>query len=263
MKTLVKRGADLHDPESIKEVITQQHWSEGYKQNVVDAYQKLLELQGIVWSKPFYKRVEKLPFIPIEKEIDALIARMNYCIAAFLQLLKETAIRPGEAWNLRWVDVDHQRQCITVTPETHSLPRQCRISSQCLAMLYTIPRASEYVFREKYRRLTNLRRTYQRHRNKLAKSLVNPRIREINFKTLRHWKATVEYHKTKDILHVKKLLGHKNIQNTLIYTHLVDFKSDEWVCKVAQSLEEAVELVEAGFEYVTEVEGKKIFRKRK
>jgi hypothetical protein len=35
------------------------------------------------------------------------------------------------------------------------------------------------------------------------------------------------------------------------------------VCKVASNLEEAVELVEAGFEYVTEVEGKKIFRKRK
>jgi hypothetical protein len=73
----------------------------------------------------------------------------------------------------------------------------------------------------------------------------------------------MEYHKTKDILHVKRLLGHKNIQNTLIYTHLVDFKSDDWVCKVACSLEEAVELVEAGFEYVTEVEGKKIFRKLK
>lgn len=41
------------------------------------------------------------------------------------------------------------------------------------------------------------------------------------------------------------------------------FASDEWVYKVASSLEEAVELVEVGFEYVTEVEGKKLFRKRK
>lgn len=73
----------------------------------------------------------------------------------------------------------------------------------------------------------------------------------------------MEYHKTKNILHVQLLLGHKNIQNTLIYTHLVSFESDEWMCKVSQSLEEAVELVEAGFDYVTEVEGKKIFRKRK
>jgi hypothetical protein len=73
----------------------------------------------------------------------------------------------------------------------------------------------------------------------------------------------MEYHKTKDILHVMRLLGHKRIQNTLVYTHLVTFESDDWVCKVASSLEEAVELIEAGFEFVTEYEGKKIFRKRK
>ena len=43
----------------------------------------------------------------------------------------------------------------------------------------------------------------------------------------------------------------------------VSFASDEWVGKVAGIRDEAVELVEAGFEYVTEVEGMKIFRKRK
>ena len=58
----------------------------------------------------------------------------------------------------------------------------------------------------------------------------------------------MEYHKTKDILYVKELLGHKNIQNTLVYTHLVDFESDEWGCRVASTLEEATQLIEAGFE---------------
>jgi integrase len=263
LKTLVKRGADLLNPESVKAVIAHQEWSEGRKQNVVDAYARFLDMRSVSWTKPLYRRVETLPFIPTEQEIDALIARMNYCIATLLRLLKETAMRPGEAWNLRWVDVDTERSCVTITPEKHSRPRQCKISSQCLAMLYTIPKSSQYVFRERYASLNNLRRTFQRHRNKLAESLVNPRIREISFKTLRHWKASIEYHKTKDILYVQRLLGHKNIQNTLIYTHLVSFKSDDWVCKVAANLEEAVELVEAGFEYVTEVEGKKIFRKRK
>jgi integrase len=263
LKTLVKRGADLLNPESVKAVIAVQQWSEGWKQNVVDAYSRFLDMRGVTLTKPFYRRVETLPFIPSENEIDALIARMNYCIAAFLRLLKESAMRPGEAWNLRWVDVDSERSCATITPEKHSRPRQCKISSQCLAMLYTLPKSSAYVFRERYASLNNLRRTFQRHRNKLAESLVNPRIREICFKTLRHWKASMEYHRTKDILYVQRLLGHRNIQNTLIYTHLVSFEVDEWVCKVASNLDEAVELVERGFEYVTEVEGKKIFRKRK
>ena len=73
----------------------------------------------------------------------------------------------------------------------------------------------------------------------------------------------MEYHKTKDILYVMKLLSHKNINNTLVYTQLVDFSEKEYVTKVAWTLEEACKLIEAGFEYVCEMEGAKIFRKRK
>jgi len=43
----------------------------------------------------------------------------------------------------------------------------------------------------------------------------------------------------------------------------VNFETDEYVAKVAKTLDEACQLVEAGFEYVTEMDGAKIFRKRK
>jgi len=102
-----------------------------------------------------------------------------------------------------------------------------------------------------------------RQRRRLAKKLQNPRIMCITFHTFRHWKATMEYAKTKDILHVMRALGHRNINNTPIYTHLVNFKEDEYVAKVARTEEEICELVEAGFEYVCEHNGAKIFRKRK
>jgi hypothetical protein len=60
-----------------------------------------------------------------------------------------------------------------------------------------------------------------------------------------------------------QLLGHKSINNTLKYTQLINFESDDFVCKVAKTLKEASQLIEAGFEYVTEMEGFKLFRKRK
>ena len=72
-----------------------------------------------------------------------------------------------------------------------------------------------------------------------------------------------EYHKMKDILHVMKLLGHKNIKNTLIYTQLVTFESDEYHCKTASSVKEAAELIETGYEYVCDLDNVKLFRKRK
>lgn len=46
----------------------------------------------------------------------------------------------------------------------------------------------------------------------------------------------MEYHKTKDILHVMKVLGHKNINNALMYTQLVDFADDEYTVRVATTL---------------------------
>jgi hypothetical protein len=74
----------------------------------------------------------------------------------------------------------------------------------------------------------------------------------------------MEYAKTKDILHVMNLLGHRRIQNTLVYTQLVNFEKEDYVAKVAQCAKEASELIEAGFEYVcTTPENIMLFRKRK
>jgi hypothetical protein len=73
----------------------------------------------------------------------------------------------------------------------------------------------------------------------------------------------MEYHRTKDILYVMKLLGHKNIANTLIYTQLVEFEGDEYCSAVVSSLEEAKKLIESGFEYVCNHDGMMLFRKRK
>ena len=60
-----------------------------------------------------------------------------------------------------------------------------------------------------------------------------------------------------------KMLGHRNINNTLLYTQLVNFESDEYHSAVAKSTEEARELIEAEFEYVCTYENIMIFRKRK
>lgn len=49
-----------------------------------------------------------------------------------------------------------------------------------------------------------------------------------------------------------------------VYTRLVDFEIDNhFTCRTARTLEEASQLVEASFEYVTDIDGVKLFRKRK
>jgi hypothetical protein len=77
----------------------------------------------------------------------------------------------------------------------------------------------------------------------------------------------MEYHKTKDIIHVQKVLGHRDIKSTMIYITLENalFQNvtDEFHVKTAKTVEEACNLVEVGFEHVTIMDGVQIFRKRK
>jgi len=44
---------------------------------------------------------------------------------------------------------------------------------------------------------------------------------------------------------------------------LVNFEDDQFTCRAAQTLQEAQELIEAGFDYVADMDGVKLFRKRK
>lgn len=65
----------------------------------------------------------------------------------FLQLLKETGIRPGEAWNLRWIDIDPARATVNIDPEKNSRPRQLKISSQLIGMVNGFHDKDGFVFR--------------------------------------------------------------------------------------------------------------------
>ena len=73
----------------------------------------------------------------------------------------------------------------------------------------------------------------------------------------------MEYSRTHDIKHVQQILGHKRLENTDIYTHLIEFEDDQYHSAIAKTLDEARQLIETGFEYVTEMDGTKLFRKRK
>lgn len=95
---------------------------------------------------------------------------------------------------------------------------------------------------------------FKDQREKLATKLNNLRLAKITFHILRHWKATMEYYKTKDIIHVQQLLGHISIQSTTIHITIekavLKETEDQWISNVAHNIQEAQKLVDVGFEYV-------------
>jgi len=134
-------------------------------------------------------------WLPLETEIDQLIAGCLPLVGTFLQLLKETGLRSGKAVRLTWTDLDLEHGIVTINkPEKHSLPRQFKISAKLTAMLNRFPKESDRVFLAD---LITIRKRFMWQRNKIAFKVQNPRIRRMTFHTLRHWSGSMEYYKTK------------------------------------------------------------------
>ena len=186
-------------------------------------------------------------------------------MGTFIQFLKESGARAREAWNLKWIDIKPNNVILINQPEKGSNPRAIKVSSRLIAMLNDLPKRCRYVFKYKDNSdFKSFHRFFYKRRKILAEKLKNPRLLSVNMKAMRHFKATKTYFETKDILFTKQILGHKNINNTLVYTHLVDFGSeDSFIVKVVSTLEEFTALLESGFEYISDYQDKKILRKRK
>jgi integrase len=259
---LAKHGANLLDPESVKETIADENVGESTKLQYVGIYTVFAQYFKLSWTPPIYKPIRKIPFIPTETETDQLIAGFRKRLATFLQILKETGARCDEAWKLKWTDLNGNILTIN-DPEKNSLPRQLKVSDRLVSMLQSLPKKDKRVFGP-CENLNNFRGNYVKKRRTIARTLCNPRIERVTFHTFRHFYATMLYAKCKNILLVQQRLGHKSIDNTMIYTQLINFESDEYHTGTATTTIEAENLVQAGFEYVcTTTENIMLLRKRK
>jgi integrase len=265
LKLLMKHGANLLDPENVKETLAKLEKSIVWKHHATCAYTAFLKMHGLSWTKPIYKRQRKIPFIPLERELNDLIAGSGKKLAAFLQLLKETGMRAGEALRLKWTDIDFERQVIILNePEKGGNPRIFKATSKLIGMLNALPKKNERIFPGSY---NAMKHSFRLKRKRLARKLQNPRLLKINFHTFRHWKATMEYHKTKDPLYVKELLGHRKLDTTLLYIQIEHtlFKDgdNQFTVKIAKTPGEIKRLLQVGFDYVCQKDGMVFLRKRK
>jgi len=265
INALTKRVSNLWNSEEVEQYIKTCDLSNGRKNLYGQAYRDWCNWKGFDFKPKHYKKEEKLPYIPTEQEIDQLIGDQGKKMALFLQIMKESAFRPSETQRLTPDDFNLEtRICTLNKPSKNSRPRQFKMSEKLISMLVPYLHSTKSTQRIFSGKLKTIRTQFYRRRKTLAKRMGNPNLLRITFKTLRHWKATMTHHQTKDLLYTQKILGHKSIKNTMIYAHLVFFEEeDSFIVKVASNLEEYIKLLESGFEYISDYEDKKILRKRK
>jgi integrase len=137
-----------------------------------------------------------------------------------------TGMRKGELENLRWEDVDFQRKRILIRRKPDWNPktgeREIPIGTELLKVLKKLrtrakPKDSkDYVFTAK-----NSGHSHNRLRRELIKIARKAGIPDLTkLHTLRHTFASHLVMKGVDLPTVKKLMGHSDIQTTMIYAHL-------------------------------------------
>ena len=265
--TRINENANLNDPEEVELFIANiKNISNGYKKNLCIAYKKYCEHYKIDWEKPTYKQEEKLRRIPTTANLNMLIAKAYRPTALKLSISKETGLRPIELCNLKVKDIDLDRKTIYPTTAKNGSARALKISNSLKSMITDHINIGKLKQNEKLFTSTpqNYGKCYRQLRNRLSKKLGIPQLQTIRLYDFRHYFATKLYAKTRDILYVKQQMGHKKIETTLKYVQLQSRnEDDEWTCKTAINIKQATELLEAGFNYIQEIDGIRLYRKRK
>jgi integrase/recombinase XerD len=258
----LSKYADLDDSEAVGLLIARKQCANSHKDGLVKAHNHYAQFYGINYVKPKFRCEKKLPKIPRNEALLSVISASSKKYAAIFKILMETGVMPHELVNVSLKDIDLDKGTLVVRGFKGHSSRVFKLKddTQAIRKKYIRTHYCEKPFPD----ADWMGSVWRRVRNEVAEKLKDPSIRSIRLYGLRHYYATMLYHRTKDILLVKQQLGHKKIETTLVCTQLVQFsENDEFYSAAAKNISEAQKLIEQGFDYVCDVDSVKLFRKRK
>ncbi len=212
---LIAKTVNLKDPDKVTEYLANKKGKSGYIDSLTSAYERYTRYNEIFWEKPCIKRSSSPPYVPTTEETSILIANAGtkYCI--ILSVLRDTGLRPIELERskLKWFDL--QRGMVNIETAKGGNPRSLKLKTETLSMLKTYIAKNNFNLNDHiFPKVISMNKSLQRIRNRAAQKLKRPELRRICLYSFRHYFATMLYHKTKDILHVKGKMGHRNLKNT-------------------------------------------------
>ena len=180
-----------------------------------------VEIKTILESLPNLKREKKLPVVLSKEEIQRLIfATKNLNHRLIIQIGYSAGLRVSEIINLKWQDVDFDRDVMHIKMAKGKKDRIVMLSQKVKEALYALSQdKSGFIF------ITNRNGKYtERTIQKIIENacLKSGMKKKITPHSLRHSFATHLLENGTDIRYIKDLLGHADIKTTLIYTKVSD-----------------------------------------
>ena len=143
----------------------------------------------------------------------------------------ETGLMPYELSQVTQKDIDFERRTLNARGCKGHASRTFKLTEETTAML-----TKYFAKYGKFPQSQWICKLWRQHRNAVAEKLQDANIRKIRLYDLRHFYATMLYDKTKDILLVKRQMGHKKLETTMFYTQLVTFnEEDEYTVRATRA----------------------------
>ena len=133
---------------------------------------------------------------------------------AIIRLLVLTGCRKGEVFSLRWADYRENKLFLL---DSKTGPRTVWLSSAARNELDRLPRGKRWIFPSKRTRgpVSTVDPVWHSVRDEAG-------LNDVRLHDLRHTYASIALNEGETILTIGKLLGHRDPETTLKYTHLTD-----------------------------------------
>ena len=264
----ISRNADIFNTESVKTYIknmTKEHGEKiqnSTRNKMITSYDYFCQNQNLCWEKPFYKIDETTPLIPITDHVNKIIgcATNRYCV--IFNIMVETGAEGKELEKTPRNKINETDGIISITgTKGHNAGiYKLKESTKEQLKLYLAKNPQEYPFPKS----VYIGQVWMETRNRAIKKFCMPELKNVQLRNLRNYSGAQFYYKTKDPIATQRHFRHKKYDTTDHYLRgMITDGEEEFTCKTAKTIAEATALIEAGFQYITEMEGLKIFKKRK
>jgi len=193
------------------------------------------ELHGL--ALPKIRREKKLPRILSFQQVMHLLGVCDLYSKALLAVIYDCGLRAFEACNLKWNDVNADRQQVLVRQGKGKKDRYVPVSPETLIVLGAYRKrypSMNYVFKM-FGKDKPVNHAFIRARLKegLAKAELDVTL---STHSLRHSYATHLLEAGEDIQTVQQRLGHKSVATTMVYLHLAKVEKHECIHLISHNL---------------------------
>jgi site-specific recombinase XerD len=175
---------------------------------------------------PRIRREKKLPRILSTQDVMTLLCTKDLYSKALLTTIYDCGLRASEACNLKWGDIDFNRQTVHIKRGKGNKDRVVPISINTIKILRCfrgVYPSKDFVFK---RYGADAPITTHMLRKRLKKELADANLdTSLTVHSLRHAYATHLLEHGEDIQSVQLRLGHKSVQTTMMYLHVAQLES--------------------------------------